>query len=683
MLQKEVRKRTPQQLRRRDKTWTLEDFNEICDKFLSSPLAQIVKAQAILKNKKPVARRYSREYKQFALTLYFLGPKAYSFMSKLLYLPSKRSLQNMTQKLLCKPGLENEPTFNALTIKVKTMLDLDKHCSLCIDEMAIKSNLFFNTGRDELVGLHDIGKKKKTYSYAKNALVIMARGLYSNWKQPIAYFFLHSQFQANQLRAALEECVLKLTNVGLYVDVLVSDMGSNFIELANSLGVNPEHPEFVMAGVKILYLFDICHLIKAVRNNLIKNNFSFDGKLTSWSFIEFFYKEDCKQFYRCAPKLTRSHIYPNNFEKMKVNIAVQILSHTVASGMNLYMSLGLLPNDALGTIEIIGKFNNLFDMLNSSSTDVKSDFRKVFEGTAFQNEYLESAIVFFQNLKIINPKGEDVTSKSRFKKCWLITLRGIKKLWEKLSAVGFKYLKTKRLNTDCLENFFGGIRQQGGNCVNPTAIQFERAFRKLFTLNYLHSKNMNCKDDLDELLVTLEVGNISSSDREEILEAITLPDYSYRHEPIVVQNAFKYVCGYLLRKTLNIHQCDTCTKFSKNCEDLDVTQLLTYFKAFDTEKSNYGGLRTPDEQFILYVYKLEKVFVTKFEDICLSTGISHCFFNIMKDIHFNHPCQEFPYLYVLKLFIRLRIFYSVKYANQDIKDNKKDKNRKINILSHL
>lgn len=58
----------------------------------------------------------------------------------------------------------------------------------------------------------------------------------------------------------------------------------------------------------------------------------------------------------------------------------------------------------------------------------------------------------------MNQKGEDVTSKSRFKKCWLITLKGIKNLREKLSAVRFKYLKTKILNTDCLESFFRGIR---------------------------------------------------------------------------------------------------------------------------------------------------------------------------------------------------------------------------------
>lgn len=668
--------------------WTIEDFNEICDKFLSKPLAEIIKAQAILKHKTPVARRYSMEYKKFALTLYFLGPRAYSFMSKLLCLPSKRTLQNLTRKLVCKPGLANDSIFNAIQIKVKTMLEQDKHCTLCIDEMALQSNLYYNTGRDELVGLHDLGNGNKEFSYAKNALVIMARGLYSNWKQPVAYFFLKSQFPAATLRDALEECVAKLTRAGLHVEALVSDMGSNFIELSHSLGVSPENSEFCLSGVKIIYLYDVCHLIKATRNNLIKNIFHFNGKKTSWSFIEQFFKLDSKHFYRCAPKLTNSHIYPSNFEKMKVKLAVQVLSHTVASGLNVYMSLGALPGDEIGTIEVVDKFNKLFDLLNSSATEEKNQFKKVFEGDEGQLKYLDEIIQFFKGLKVFNQTGVDITSKCKFQKCWLVTINGIRKLWENLSNVGFKYLKTKRVNSDSLENFFGAIRQQGGNCINPTSVQFQRAFRKLFCQNYLHSSNMNCKDDLDELLIRLDPNQKISvekeADDENVVQAISLPDYSYRQEDMVFQNPFKYVCGYLLRKALNVHHCQTCVNFSKECEDLDTSQLLTYFKAYDNKKSMYGGLRTPSEQFINFIYNLEKQFVSHFDDICITTGISHSFLKIFKTIPLNHPCSDFPLLYILKLFIRLRIFYTIKYANRDLKNKKQDKkNRKILILSHL
>ncbi|KAL1509938.1 hypothetical protein ABEB36_004602 [Hypothenemus hampei] len=76
-------------------------------------------------------------------------------------------------------------------------------------------------------------------------------------------------------------------------------------------------------------------------------------------------------------------------------------------------------------------------------------------------------------------------------------------LWQKLKSVGFQYLILRRVNQGALENFFGNVRQQGGNCINPTPIQFERAFRKLFTENYLHSETTNCTDDFDTLLTQL------------------------------------------------------------------------------------------------------------------------------------------------------------------------------------
>lgn len=63
--------------------------------------------------------------------------------------------------------------------------------------------------------------------------------------------------------------------------------------------------------------------------------------------------------------------------------------------------------------------------------------------------------------------------------------------------------------------------------------------------------------------------------------------------------------------------------------------------------------------------------MSSFHEICTGSGISHIFLDTMKNIPLNRP--DFPKLYIIKLFIRLRIFYCMKYANRDIKGNKKDK----------
>ena len=110
------------------------------------------------------------------------------------------------------------------------------------------------------------------------------------------------------------------------------------------------------------------------------------------------------------------------------------------------------------------------------------------------------------------------------------------------------------------------------------------------------------------------------------------------------------------KKALNIHSCDVCLNFSKNSEEIEDCLLLTHFKAYQTDKSIYGGLRIPNKEFIFFIYELEKIFTAKFYEFVGSTEISHKYFQEMKNRTFIHPCSMFPTLYVIKLFIRLNFF---------------------------
>jgi len=73
-------------------------------------------------------------------------------------------------------------------------------------------------------------------------------------------------------------------------------------------------------------------LIKATKNNLYHHSFVYNNKCTSWKYIEEFYESDKKTQFRAAPKFTDAHIRPNNFQKMKVKLATQVLSRSVAAG---------------------------------------------------------------------------------------------------------------------------------------------------------------------------------------------------------------------------------------------------------------------------------------------------------------------------------------------------------------
>ena len=68
-------------------------------------LYELVKTQFELHKPKKKAPRYSDMFKQFALTIYFLGPKVYRMLSKTIKLTSKRLLSKTIENWPNEPGL--------------------------------------------------------------------------------------------------------------------------------------------------------------------------------------------------------------------------------------------------------------------------------------------------------------------------------------------------------------------------------------------------------------------------------------------------------------------------------------------------------------------------------------------------------------------------------------------------
>jgi len=57
--------------------------------------------------------------------------------------------------------------------------------------------------------------------------------------------------------------------------------------------------------------------MKRTRDNLLKYNIEFGvNKVASWTHIIEFYTKNSQQWIKLAPKLTKNHIEPTNFQKM-------------------------------------------------------------------------------------------------------------------------------------------------------------------------------------------------------------------------------------------------------------------------------------------------------------------------------------------------------------------------------
>lgn len=164
-------------------------------------------------------------------------------MSTFIRLPSKSTLDGFTKGWAVDPGF-NEFIFRIIQQRVRLLKDKEKDCLLCLDEISLKSNLFYNISKDKIIGF-ETTPHKCTTEIANYALVAMVRGIGSNWKQPLAYFFYKSSTPSTDLKTIIFESVRKLTTIGLNVLGITSDQGSNFFKLVKSdLNLTENSPFF-------------------------------------------------------------------------------------------------------------------------------------------------------------------------------------------------------------------------------------------------------------------------------------------------------------------------------------------------------------------------------------------------------------------------------------------------------
>lgn len=567
-------------------------------------------------------------------------------MQKTFNLPPIRCLQRFVKNWPEEPGI-SDTVFNSIKIRTDTMEQMDRICVLCLDEMSIKSSLFYSIKRDKIIGFHDTGSNK-SFNVAQNALVIMARGLKKNWKQPLGYFLTPSTCPTVDVKNVIECTIKKLHSINIQVVAVVTDQGSNFRQLIKLYNLTIEKPYFMINNMKIFYFFYMPHIIKVVRNNMITHNFIYDNQHVSWQYIKSFFEQDKRRNLRLAPKLTNEHIYPNNWQKMRVKYA-QVLSATVAASLKTYISFGALGQEVMGTANFISDFDKLFDIFNSSQLFNAKQFNKPFKGEQCQIDFLHEILDRIRNMKIINFDKKDKTKQIKFVFTLQLTINALLQLWESLQIVGFKYILTRRINQDCLENYFGIIRKRDGNSCNPTPQQFINAFKKTFSLKFLIiSENTNCADDFFKFLALMNSVHVNVCESNSTIlqtsafNSIKLLDLdSDRNHDFLTENSLQYLCGYIIRKLRAHHICPTC-------ETIALQNLLTSNTTVFIEKRAYnksttfGSLLVPSNEFYNYILKLHKHFLLHFELYALQNIGRKLFEDVIQMTVPFKVCAEFP-----------------------------------------
>lgn len=95
----------------------------------------------------------------------------------------------------------------------------------------------------------------------------------------------------------------------------------------------------------------------------------------------------------------------------------------------------------------------------------------------------------------------------------------------------------------------------------------------------------------------------------------------------------------------------------------------------------------PQNSFIQHISVMEDIFIQNIKSAALQE-VGQALYHELQKIPCPHPCPNFPKEYMLRLFIRMRIFYVLKYANRGFQEQalmrrRTNKNRKLKILSHI
>jgi len=323
----------------------------------------------------------------------------------------------------------------------------------------------------------------------------------------------------------------------------VCDQGKNNTKAVNLSLATKDKPFLSVDIHKIFVIYDVPHLIKSVRNNLLNGDIHFDNGKASWRHVSDLYKIDATSLKaRSLCKITEKHIEPNSFDRMKVSLATQVFSRSVKAAMLTAVDTNQLPQEAVQTAQFVGELNDIFDCLNSrlliDPNPLKCGISSVTTQGKQVIQKLQSTVFWIQSWRkvVIKESKEKRRVIETRPPCFCgfeLTINAVLQLWEEMSKENnISFLLTNHLNQDAIEHEFSICRHKGGYTKNPTALQFRQNLRhriQVVLMTPPHSGN--CEVDAAEEIPTLtverekDIQGISDTEEENESENVET-DYS-------------------------------------------------------------------------------------------------------------------------------------------------------------
>ncbi|KAJ8943123.1 hypothetical protein NQ318_017319 [Aromia moschata] len=388
------------------------------------------------------------------------------------------------------------------------MNDKEKHCILLFDELAIDTSIQYNRKQDCVEGVEDYGSERNN-KLADHANVFMIKGA------------VKKLGTAKAIKLVVKEC----QKIGLKIVASICDQGAANVAAINRLLQETKQMQteegqyfgYVINEQEIVPLYDVPHLFKGLRNNLLTKDLHFEinGKkmVAKWDHILQFYFLDLSDDVRICPKLTDCHVILEKINKMKVSACTQVFSNTVGSLMKRISKWNIehgrkLSPEAEDRAELILFLDKLFDSLNGMNRIAPSS--KPLKGAVTKHSAHEA--FWIEAIKVIETMIYYCNKKQRFIKP------------PSLSNL-IKTLRVIHLFSNCEE-----------------------------------SETCEVIDNLQCFLTGEAVAGVSALSDDDAPVNVRLPSNLYRKQKSKIERcSITYIAGYFIKKIKNlIKDCEVC-----------------------------------------------------------------------------------------------------------------------------
>ena len=414
-------------------------------------------------------RGWSQDDFALALTLRSLHKKTYRFLRsrRLLPMPGESTLRKYFQKFKINEGFI-EPVATLLKLKAETLTEEERAIAISFDEVHVKRDISYDSQDDKILGPHS------------KANTMLIRGLFKNYKMPVWF-----RFDSALKKAELFEIIQRLEDLKYHVMSVTSDLGPDNRALAKELGITPEHSWFdnpAQPDKKVYVFFDVPHILKLIRNNLMEYGFIIpqeDGtfapinKSMLMNIFEKIKNEDGHGEVTIAHKLNDEKIFDvRGQDKQRVYYAAKLLSETTSNAIKYFF-----PSDA--NMKVLADFvlatDRWFDVFNSSKEKAKKNMKCPY-GVHLeeQTKILEDFRKLMLSMNVMNGKN----AKMPFQIGAAISTTSLLHIRiDILNQYGISAIKTVAFNQDICENTFSRLRLMGGAENRFGALTFKNRLR--------------------------------------------------------------------------------------------------------------------------------------------------------------------------------------------------------------